>query len=72
MKSNCWAWSTVASLEGAIWKQTGKKVKLSVQQLTDCITSNTEFHSKCSCGNMDNGNLIKLNFFCFIFIIKFF
>lgn len=44
----------MASLEGAIWKKTNKKVKLSVQQLTDCANDNYG-NDGCNGGNVWNG-----------------
>ena len=34
--SSCWAFASIAALESAIFKKTGKTISLSEQQLVDC------------------------------------
>lgn len=46
---SCWAFSTAASIEGALKLKTGKLVDLSVQQLIDCDTK----EKACKGGMMD-------------------
>jgi len=46
---SCWAFSTIAALEGANSQKSGKVVSLSEQQLVDCSTEN----SACNGGEMD-------------------
>ncbi|KNA22749.1 hypothetical protein SOVF_031590, partial [Spinacia oleracea] len=46
----CWAFSTVASMEGLNQIKTGKLVSLSEQELVDC---DTEFDEGCEGGLMD-------------------
>jgi len=36
MCASCYSFPVVASIEFQVWKMTGKKVKLSEQQLIDC------------------------------------
>ena len=52
---NCYAWTAVASLEGAIWKATGERHRLSVQQATDCTSVDGYENSHCKCGNVTEG-----------------
>jgi KDEL-tailed cysteine endopeptidase len=52
----CWAFSTIAAVEGAYAKKYGKLISLSEKQLLDCDSSN----SGCNGGNMEYAlNYIK-------------
>ena len=53
----CWAFSAVASMEGAHFKKTGKLVELSEQNLVDCVPGQVP-GSKCNPG----GGLMTLAF----------
>ncbi|KAM0890423.1 hypothetical protein ACQ4PT_027060 [Festuca glaucescens] len=46
----CWAFFTVASVEGIVQLSTGKLISLSEQELLDCVTSD----NRCWGGLMDN------------------
>ena len=47
---SCWAFSTVAAVEGINQTVTGNLTALSEQELTDCNTSN---NNRCNGGIMD-------------------
>ena len=56
---SCWAFSTVASFENAIWRNSSKSVSLSEQELVDC--SNAQGNMGCNGGLMANAyDYIKL------------
>ena len=50
---SCWAFSTVASLENAVWQKTKKSVNLSEQELVDCAGGKYE-NEGCNGGLMDD------------------
>ena len=52
--SNCWAFSAIGSIEGAIRKKYDKTVHLSVQQLTDCSSDLNYGNDGCKGGNIWN------------------
>lgn len=52
MYSNCWAFSALGSVEGAIMKKYNKTVYLSVQQLTDCSSDINYGNNGCQGGNV--------------------
>ena len=60
--SNCWAYTAVAAVQGAIFKFYGNKIeRLSIQQLTDCSSDSSGLNyygnSGCDGGNVWNGLL---------------
>jgi len=52
---SCWAFSAVASIEGAHWRSTGALGKFSEQELVDCAFLGGYGNLGCSGGLMDSG-----------------
>ena len=50
---SCWAFSTIASLETAVWQKTKKSVNLSEQELVDCAGGKYN-NAGCDGGMMDD------------------
>ena len=46
MCGSCWAFGTVGSLEAAVFRETGKQILLSEQQLVDCAWSDPGYEGK--------------------------
>ena len=46
MCGSCWAFGTVGSLEAAVFRETGKQILLSEQQLVDCAWSDPSYKGK--------------------------
>lgn len=59
---SCWAFSTVASVEGQLAKKTGTYTSLSEQALVDCVTDVTLPGSSQSCCSGCGGGLMDYGF----------
>ena len=46
MCGSCWAFGTVGSLEAAVFRETGRQILLSEQQLVDCAWSDPSYEGK--------------------------
>ena len=56
---SCWAFSTIVSIEGAHAKASGDLVKLSEQNLVDCVKGQTDPSNGQSCCNGCRGGLMN-------------
>ena len=56
---SCWAFSTIVSIEGAHAKATGDLVKLSEQNLVDCVKGQHDPSNGQSCCNGCRGGLMN-------------